>query len=380
MPAPPRGLKPITGEAHVTYTELKCTSGPLRPAPGDFCSLSGFMWLHIRLPPRWDGSNISIKPRHGTRASPVSRLFIRCTCPGVAMAPFTEENSIFNRVIDKVISPDAIHSLAIELKCDVLEALYPHLDLITQKSSSHIDPLHVHLRKGRGIQITEDASLHLVWHASTVYIKPLPTCLLSLDFWDTNLAPHSPVRAHALGFMRTYAMLLQHRSDFTISQREDLLPPCRDLPYSEFEAFIKHFRTISDHEVSPRWEFGQIRLAWLNWAVRILRPKTATARKGLLSGIFYSDQHQQTRSFLREFGPSLLFIFATLSLILSAMQVVLNGREKNPWHAFTSVSVWFSVVCIIILVLVFLFLLLLVFCVLGLQLGFALKSRRNAKR
>lgn len=131
--------------------------------------------------------------------------------------------------------------------------------------------------------------------------------------------------------------------------------------------------------MAPRWEFGQIRLAWLNWAVRIFRPKTATGRKGTFNGLFYMKQHQQTRQFLWEFGPSLLFAFASLSLVLSAMQVALTGTEDSPWQAFSSVSVWFSVVCIILLVSVFVVMALVAVLVLGLQFSYALSSRRKRR-
>ena len=69
------------------------------------------------------------------------------------MAPFTPEESVFDKLLNKSVPPDAT-DLTREFCCDVLEELYPHLDLITRKSSSHIDALHVHLRKRREVRIT----------------------------------------------------------------------------------------------------------------------------------------------------------------------------------------------------------------------------------
>lgn len=291
------------------------------------------------------------------------------------MTPFTAEQSIFEKLLDKSVPPDAT-DLTSELSCDILEALYPHLDLITRKSSSHIDALHVHLRKRREIHITESASLHLIWEAGAVYIKPLPPCLFDLSFWDAHLPPGSNARRSAIGFVRTYAHLIRHRSDFNIALAEDLIPPLAgDLLHSGFEKFIQAFRGVGDAEVSRRWEFGQIRLGWLNWAVRVFQPRTP-GRTGLLGRLFYADQYQQTGQFIREFGPPLLFIFATLSLILSAMQVVL-GAKDGEWRAFAEVSAWFSVVVIVVLVAVFLGLGVVAGGVLGWQLGFAMRSRRG---
>ncbi|KAI0862793.1 hypothetical protein F4860DRAFT_502297 [Xylaria cubensis] len=291
------------------------------------------------------------------------------------VCPFSEEDSFFDKLTDKKLPPNA-DGLVAELNCELLEALYPHLDLIARKSSSHIDPLHAHLRKQRTIQITEDGHLHLLWDASTVLIKPLPAYLLNSDFWRFNLAPGSACRLHAFGFIRTYAYLIRHPSDFIIAQKENLIPPTtNELCHSEFEAFIQNFRVNSDERVSPRWHFGQIRLTWLNWAVRIFQPMTTTSSRGMFGRFFYTEQYYQTGQFLREFGPPILFMFATLSLILSAMQVVLAARADDPWTKFALVSAWFSVATIIALISVFLVLALVAAFVFALQLNFALRAR-----
>lgn len=145
----------------------------------------------------------------------------------------------------------------------------------------------------------------------------------------------------------------------------------------DFEKFIRNFRTIADSEVSPRWEFGQLRLGWLNWAVRVFQPKVIESRGGMFRRLFYEGRYHQTRQFVREFGTPLLFIFATLSLILSAMQVVLEARPNNSWPGFVSVSVWFSIAVIIILSAIFFFILLVIVVVLIIQLGFAFRARRR---
>ncbi|KAG5743370.1 hypothetical protein H9Q72_012973 [Fusarium xylarioides] len=88
-------------------------------------------------------------------------------------SPFPEEDGIFRKLTDQAVPVDATLLLADDLSCVVLDTLHPHLDLISKKSSSHIDALHVHLRKRRTITIAEHARLHLVWHSDTVYLKPL---------------------------------------------------------------------------------------------------------------------------------------------------------------------------------------------------------------
>ena len=51
-----------------------------------------------------------------------------------------------------------------------------------KKSSLH----HLHAT-GFQLVILEDADLHLLWKNDIVYIKPLPSFLLSFDFWQNNL-------------------------------------------------------------------------------------------------------------------------------------------------------------------------------------------------
>lgn len=61
--------------------------------------------------------------------------------------------------------------------------------------------------------IREDPKLHLVWYSDTIYIKPIPQCLLNFEFWRTFLcnpqhAKVSDAASHhtrsARGFLRTY--------------------------------------------------------------------------------------------------------------------------------------------------------------------------------
>jgi ABC-type multidrug transport system permease subunit len=100
----------------------------------------------------------------------------------------------------------------------------------------------------------------------------------------------------------------------------------------------------------------------------------------MLKRLFYEKHYTQTGQFLREFEESLLFIFAKLSLILSAMQVVLTAQPNNLWPRFASVSARFSVTVIIMLVAVIFSLLLVVVMTLTLQIEFDLRSRRNRDR
>ncbi|KAI1077267.1 hypothetical protein F5B20DRAFT_552943 [Whalleya microplaca] len=241
--------------------------------------------------------------------------------------------------------------LGAELSCPVLDELYPHLHFVAVKSSSHIEPLHVHLRKGREIRITEDPSLHLVWSYSHIWIKPLPSFLLKSNIWDTHLAfgqdKHSQHRLLALGFIRSYSYLIRHRSDYLMAKEANLLPFLkkddsedeRPGEYLRFRNFLEILRNLPDHWQRNRWHFGQFRLSRLNWAVRILQPTPRS--NGMLRRLYYEEEFQQSSQFIRDAGPMLLFVFAALSLVLSSMQVTLAARSGGSWEAFASVSAGF---------------------------------------
>lgn len=147
-----------------------------------------------------------------------------------------------------------------------LEDLAPRLWLMSKQDSTSISPLHRQQVKGRQIIISEDPRLHLVWHRTRIFIKPLPAYLLSHDFWKAHLDPKANERLFkaACGLMRTYFYLVQYESDFRIAERPDLrlLPGCNS--FEEFCSFSSDFQSILDSSVSQRYSFGELRLSRLN--------------------------------------------------------------------------------------------------------------------
>ncbi|KNG46427.1 kinesin light chain [Stemphylium lycopersici] len=172
--------------------------------------------------------------------------------------------------------------LTSELNTPVLDQLYNHLWCVARKSGKSIDPINRQRTKAREIIATEDASLHLVWHRDRIYIKPMPLCLLNHDFWTTFLAsPPRPLepgfdRKIALGFMRSYALLVRHHLDFVLARDAHLFPA--QFEWAEWSEFIAHFRRLEDEDVAPRYHYGQLRLSRLNWAVRLFRPSIAQTK------------------------------------------------------------------------------------------------------
>ncbi|KAF2684049.1 hypothetical protein K458DRAFT_245585, partial [Lentithecium fluviatile CBS 122367] len=177
----------------------------------------------------------------------------------------------------------------------------------------------------RRIVITEDASLHLLWMDNIIYIKPLPAYITSHAFWQylvdpSNDAVNSEERerliATSLGFLRTYASLIQHRSDFNIACRHDLLSSFPTTTFEAFTKFIIPFSNLPYKSISPRWRYGELNLDALNFHSMIHLHRWHLNR-------FESNY----AAYFQRFFPTVLFMYALFSVILSAMQVITGGRQ-----------------------------------------------------
>ncbi|PWY83620.1 hypothetical protein BO70DRAFT_428881 [Aspergillus heteromorphus CBS 117.55] len=228
-----------------------------------------------------------------------------------------------------------------------LDQLHPILWLVGTRKSNHVYPLHRQIVRGREIILAEDPGLHLLWYYDKIYIKPIPKYLLNHAVWQVYLSGQSQesrdLRSAALGFMRTYAWLIQSEHDFEIARAKGLIPS--DISgmdgYTDFIYFIDHFRHVPNSEVNLRYrQYGQLRLSRLNiWT------------KLYLWRMFYYKVDGQYGAYFARFTPPFLFIFGSVSVALSGMCVVLavdDGFNKVPNHAFAAVSNWFSIVCLAI--------------------------------
>lgn len=239
--------------------------------------------------------------------------------------------------------PDELRDyLSTELSTPLLDELYTHLWFVAKKSGHHIDALHTQKVKGRSIIPNEDPRLHLVWTRNKIYIKPVPLCLLNHEFWVRYLqsqkrailensssaprieGPNSLVfgSSIAMGFMRSYAFLVKSPLDFAIAKESYLIPSGID--WIEWSIFINHFR-VEDESVAKRYHYGQLRLSRLNWAVRIFRPKNTLAR------LFYENSYWSTSDFMERAIFPLVFLFASVSIALSSMQVALAVPLDQLW-------------------------------------------------
>ena len=246
-----------------------------------------------------------------------------------------------------------------------LDAILPKLWLMATRSSGNVSPLHHQRVKWRQIIITENPRLHLLWIDDHIFIKPLPMYLLSYDFWEKYLLPDSssiaglnqksapavyPERNEqkkdlakaALGFLRTYLLLIQYHSDFDIALSYRLMPT--NTTFESFCLFSSRLETIKDSEVAPRYHYGELRLTRLNiWCKIFLRRW------------HYETVHRQYGQYFARFYGPLLFTFGVFSVILSALQVEMAVENQYQsgnllgfeWPQFWLFSRVFSVLSLV---------------------------------
>lgn len=208
-----------------------------------------------------------------------------------------------------------------------------------------IRPLSEQLTIGRKIQLTEDPSLHCVWTDDLIYMKPIPAYIASYAFWesilDTSNQSVTPedrerLRLTSLGFLKSYASLLQRRSDFIIAQKHDLLASFNHVTYEEFIRFIMCFDTVPNVSISSRWQCGELVLDALNFYSAIHLRKWHRNRFESRYGAYF-----------QRFFPAVLFLFAVLSVVLNSLQVILSGEQLKPTdnkglESSIGLFIWFS--------------------------------------
>ncbi|TEY64681.1 hypothetical protein BOTCAL_0144g00170 [Botryotinia calthae] len=225
-----------------------------------------------------------------------------------------------------------------------LEEISPYLWMMSKHDSKSISPLHRQKVKGRDIVVTEDPRLHLVWYHDRIFIKPLPKYILSHYFWELYLCTnrhsspeHVTLQKAVLGYLRTYIHLIQHESDFRIAvdDKLQLIPP--DITFLKFCDFTASLEHLLDVDVAGRYAYGEIRLTRLNLYSKILLQKFS----------FHRVQAQYSDYFASFYGP-LLFVFAILSVVLSAMQVstAIDLTATKQWESFGQFCQWFSITCL----------------------------------
>lgn len=203
-------------------------------------------------------------------------------------------------------------------------------------------PLNNQLVLGRTIVPTTDASLHLVWTANKMFLKPLPRYMLASTFYDCYLqGPH--LSATALGLLCTYVALLPTELDFALAKDAHLLP--HDCNWEDWRRLTTQFLTqypgddVFQH-LPKRYRYGELRLGRLNKIYRL------TGRDWLHG---YSRLTGTTRyvDFLAENLGLIAAATVYIVVVLTAMQVGLATDRLKENKDFQRACYGFGVFAIL---------------------------------
>lgn len=196
--------------------------------------------------------------------------------------------------------------------------------------------LHSQRVRNRDIIQSEQMDLHMVWTPKRMFVKPLPKWLLDVEFWKVHLCTNQKLYECAMGFLLSYAALVQHEIDFRIAKQLYLLPP--ELKWSQWVALVDELlHSVHVNTINKRYLYGELRQGRLNDIYRF--------RKGKLRG--YLSTCTTYGDFFQENLNSLIGLFAYVTIALSAMQVGLASSFLQESDAFQQASYGFAVFSII---------------------------------
>ena len=182
-----------------------------------------------------------------------------------------------------------------------------HRHLWIAGSYGNINTLHHQRVLLRNIIPSELSRLHLVWFDRTIYIKPLPDCLLnasSYSYKDTDPS------GFIVGFLRSYCRLIQFPVDFAIAKKTDLIS--KDATWEQWVTVRKKILIeTEDSHLNRRYEYGELRLNRLDVIYRL------TGR-----GLTYFTVHRTYKTWLAGYFSLFATVFALVAIVLTAMQVL----------------------------------------------------------
>lgn len=218
-----------------------------------------------------------------------------------------------------------------ELGVEKITGIYRHLWWAGRRGN--IRPLHRQLMMQRNIRITECPSLHLVWYDSTIYIKPMPEYLLNWEFFNEHICPNDELSQSACGFLFSYSKLIRHKSDLNVAIEAGLLPS--RITWAAWCSFVPNIQKIPEEQINKRYVYGELRLRRLNQIYNFCR----------WSLVYHSPYTQYDHYFTQNFAW-LLLLFAYLTIVLTAMQVVLATPDATV--PFKDISYWFGLGSILV--------------------------------
>lgn len=248
------------------------------------------------------------------------------------------------RVIRAVTTTNLATFLQHDLDLSNINSIHKHLWFagLPQPPRS----LHRQLQVGRTITVAEAADMHLLWHRSQIYLKPLPDFLLCHHVWSNYICPDPALYQSAIGLLLSYISLIAHPSDHRIATEHGLLNS--NITWQQWTNFTKALVSgaILRPTVpkNPRFFFGELRLGRIILICRFCSVGKRQPRSLLR---YYSYESDTYTSYFRKNLDWLLPLFIYITIVLTAMQVGLGTTHLNGKKAFQDASWGFTVFSII---------------------------------
>ena len=196
-----------------------------------------------------------------------------------------------------------------------------HRHLWIAGSHGNIQPLHHQRVLLRNIIPSELPRLHLVWFDRTIYIKPLPDCLLNAS--SDSYRDHDP-SGSVVGFLRSYCSLIQFPLDLAVAQEFNLIS--KDVTWDQWATFRETtLRETKNSHLNKRYQYGELRLSRLDIIYRF------TGR-----GLTYFTVHRNYSTYFAQYFSLFATVFAFVAVILTAMQVLVGIRDIPETLVITS--------------------------------------------
>ncbi|KAI9932615.1 hypothetical protein MW887_008862 [Aspergillus wentii] len=182
-----------------------------------------------------------------------------------------------------------------------------------------------------------------------MHFKPIPRYLLNYNFWkdhlccseglsrEQNVCPRRELYKCAMGFLLSYAALIQYESDFQIAQHRHLLPT--EISWEIWVKFIEQVLARKDFKnINRRYRFGELRLSRLN--------KIYAIRLGyILRG--YRFPYQTYTELFQDYLAPIAAATVYIAVVLTAMQVGLATENLSRNKSFQNASYGFTVFSIL---------------------------------
>ena len=286
---------------------------------------------------------LRVPPFH-EEASPYSTLSQRNVTIPTLYGTGGELKVIADAVPDTISSSEGFKAfVTADLDVSRLSLIHRHLWLAGLPVAAR--PLHRQCLIGRQLVITEDPNLHMVWQDKTLFLKPLPECIMYWQAWKAVLCSSPQLYENANGMLLSYLWLVRYRSDLKIAHDTGLLPS--ELDWTQWNCFTKAIISHLDCEnlqaISPRYFYGELQLDRLNSIYRF-SSETRSVRSFLL-GYYLNPSHQSLIS--RGLGFFTFTVIIYIVLVLTAMQVGFGTTQLQHNEAFSRAAYGFTVFSIV---------------------------------